>query len=273
MIFVKRIEYFITQTATYRFVKIIKSQMRDFFETFGRMSVRFLQVIKYIVTGQFEYRHIIEQCSHFAIDSLPITLAIVSMTSIILAVQIAPEMVKQGGASLIGALLSLVMVREIGTIMTGFAIISMIGSSMSAEIATMKVTDQVSAMQVLKVNPIKYLFVPRVVAGAVMMPIITIVSSTVGIFCGGFISSLTSPEVNGIGFMTSVKLGLFFKDICIMLLKASCFGAAIALMSSSCGYDAEGGAKNVGIATTKAVVWSFIGIVIIDCIFALIFYF
>lgn len=269
----KRIEYFITQTATYQFARIVKNQMLDFFETFGRMTVRFFEVMKYILTGQFAYRHIIEQSSKFAIDSLPITLTIVSMTSVILAVQIAPEMVKQGGAGLIGALLAIVTVREMGTIMTGFAIISMIGSSMASEIATMKVTDQVSAMEVLKVPPVKYIFVPRVIAGALMMPLITIVACTVGIFCGGFVSSLTSPEVNGIGFISSVKLGLFNRDIGIMLLKASCFGAAIAHISSSCGFDAEGGAKSVGIATTKAVVWSFIGIVIIDYIFALLFYF
>ena len=231
----KRIEYFITQSATFRFAKIVKAQAFDFFETFGRMSLRFFEVMKYILTGQFSRSHIIEQSSKFAIDSLPITLTIVAMTSVILAVQVAPEMVKQGGANFIGGLLAIVTVREMGTIMTGFAIISMIGSSMASEIAT--------------------------------------IASTIGIFCGGFVSSLTSPEVTGLCFINSVKLGLFNRDIGIMLLKASCFGAAIAHISSSCGYDAEGGAKSVGIATTKAVVWSFIGIVVIDYIFALIFYF
>ncbi|MBQ2645210.1 ABC transporter permease [bacterium] len=269
----KRIEYFITQTATYQFFRIIRNQIVDFFETFGKMSIRFLEVLKYILTGQFSYKHIMEQSSHFAIDSLPITLTIVSMTSIILAVQVAPEMVKQGGANFIGGLLAIVTVREMGTIMTGFAIISMIGSSMASEIATMKVTEQVSALKVLHVNPIKYLFVPRILAAALMMPVITTVSSTIGIFCGGFISSLTSPEVTGLCFVNSVKLGLFNRDIGIMLLKSSCFGIAIAHISSSCGYDAEGGAKSVGVATTKSVVWSFIAIVVIDYVFALLFYF
>ncbi len=269
----KRVEYFVRQTATFQLAKMFRYQARDFFETFGRIAVRFVESLKYIFTLQMSWKQIMEQSSRFAIDSLPITLTIVSMTSIILAVQIAPEMVKQGGASLIGALLAVVTVREMGTIMTGFAIISMIGSSMAAEIATMKVTDQVSAMQVLKVSPIKYLFVPRIIAGALMMPLITIVASTVGILCGGFVSSLTSPEVSGLCFVSSVKLGLFNRDIGIMLLKASCFGMAIAHISSSCGFDAAGGAKSVGIATTKSVVWSFIGIVVIDYIFALLFYF
>lgn len=269
----KRIEYYITQTATYHFIKMIKSQIYDFFETFGNIAIRFIESLKYILTGQISYRNLIEQCSKFAIDSLPITLTIVAMTSIILAVQVAPEMVKQGGAGFIGALLAIVTVREMGTIMSGFAIISMIGSSMASEIATMKVTDQISAIEVLKVSPIKYLFVPRILAGALMMPVITVIASTVGVFCGGFVSSLTSPEVSGLCFINSVKLGLYNRDIGIMLFKASCFGALIAHVSSSCGYEAEGGAKGVGEATTKAVVWSFIGIIIIDCLFALIYYF
>jgi len=269
----KRIEYFFRQTATFQLARMFRYQTIDFFETFGNIAMRFFESLKYICTFQMSWKHIMEQSSRFAIDSLPITLTIVSMTSIILAVQIAPEMVKQGGAGLIGGLLAIVTVREMGTIMTGFAIISMIGSSMAAEIATMKVTDQVSAMEVLKVPPIKYLFVPRILAGALMMPLITIVASTVGILCGGFVSSLTSPEVSGLCFVNSVKLGLFNRDIGIMLLKASCFGFAIAHISSSCGFDAKGGAKSVGIATNKAVVWSFIGIVVIDYIFALLFYF
>ena len=160
----KRIEYFITQTATYQFARIVKNQMMDFFETFGRMTVRFFEVMKYILTGQFAYRHIIEQSSKFAIDSLPITLTIVSMTSVILAVQVAPEMVKQGGAGLIGALLAIVTVREMGTIMTGFAIISMIGSSLASEIATMRVTEQIDALVTLSTNPFKYLIAEQILA-------------------------------------------------------------------------------------------------------------
>lgn len=269
----RRIEYYITQTATYSFFKSVKEQLYDFIETFGKMSIQFIESLKYIVTGQISFKHLLEQSSHFAIDSLPITLTIVAMTSVILAVQVAPEMVKQGGANFIGALLTVVTIREMGSIMTGFAIISMIGSSMASEIATMKVTDQISAMKVLHVSPIKYLFVPRIMAGAIMMPLITTIASTIGILCGGFISSLTSPEVTGLCYVNSIKLGLFNKDIGVMLLKSSCFGMAIAHISSSCGYDAEGGAKSVGVATTKAVVWSFIAIVVIDYIFALLFYF
>lgn len=265
--------HFIKRTISLTVLKFFRNKLFEFLETIGYMVIRLAHALMYIVRGRISFAHLIEQSSRFAVDSLPITLTIVSMTSVILAVQIAPEMVKQGGGNYIGMLLALVTVREIGAIMTGFAIISMIGSSMAAEIATMKVTDQISAMKVLKVDPLQYLFVPRILAGMLMMPLVTVISSTVGILAGGLVTSLTCPEISGLNFVTSVKIGLYNRDIGIMCLKASCFGAAIALISSSCGYDANGGAKSVGEATTKAVVWSFIAIVIIDSVFALLFYF
>ena len=264
---------YIQQTITYRVALIFVQHVREFFETFGDIAYRFYQVIKYILTFQINFRQLIEQSSRFAVDSLPITLSIVAMTAIILAMQIAPEMVKQGGKDYIGLLVALTMVREVGVIMSGFAIISMIGSSQASELATMRVTEQIDAMKVLKVSPFKYLFLPRVLAGFIMMPFVVIISSALGILAGGIAAMVAAKDVTWLCYITSVWHGLYIRDINIMLLKSACFGGCISLVSSSCGYDAKGGAKGVGIATTKAVVWSFVAIVIIDCIFAVAFYF
>lgn len=267
------VNIYFKQTATYQVSRLFLRQIRDFFETLGEIGLRFIQVLKYIVTFQFNRSQILEQSSRFAVDSLPITLSIVSMTAIIVAMQVAPEMVKQGGKDYIGMLVSLVMVREVGAIMSGFAIISMIGSAIASEIATMRVTEQIDAMKVLKVDPFKYLFVPRVIAGTIMMPFVVVIASFVGVLAGGIASSIASPEVSGLGYVSSVWYGLYTRDIGLCLFKSAFFGAAITLISASCGYDAQGGAKGVGIATTKAVVWSFVAIVIIDYLFALLFYF
>ena len=139
---------YIQQTITYQFVLMTLRHLREFFETFGDISYRFCQVVKYLVRFEINFKQVIEQSSRFAVDSLPITLSIVAMTAIILAMQIAPEMVKQGGKDYIGLLVALTMVREIGVIMSGFAIISMIGSSQASELATMRVTDQIDAMTI-----------------------------------------------------------------------------------------------------------------------------
>lgn len=247
--------------------------VREFLETFGEIARQFAHVLKYLFSFQINFKQVMEQSSRFAVDSLPITLSIVSMTAIILAMQVAPEMVKQGGKDYIGLLISLTMVREIGVIMSGFAIISMIGSSQASELATMRVTDQIDAMEVLKVSPFKYLFLPRVLAGTIIMPFVVVIASTVGILAGGLTAMTAAKDVTWLCYITSVWQGLYIRDINIMLFKAACFGGAISLISSSCGYEAKGGAKGVGIATTKAVVWSFVAMVIIDCIFAVAFYF
>lgn len=267
------IRSYIQETITYRLTLMALRHLREFFETFGDIAYRFCQVLKFLLKLQINIKQVIEQSSRFAVDSLPITLSIVAMTAIILAMQIAPEMVKQGGKDYIGLLVALTMVREVGVIMSGFAIISMIGSSQASELATMRVTDQIDAMKVLKVSPFQYLFLPRVLAGFIMMPFVVIISSALGIIAGGLTAMAAAKDVTWLCYITSVWQGLYIRDINIMLFKAACFGGCISLVSSSCGYDAKGGAKGVGLATTKAVVWSFVAIVIIDCIFAVSFYF
>ena len=266
----------IKQTATSNLAKMLLEQAQDFFETLGEMGIRACQVFRLIVHDlikrEMNWKLFIEQCSRFAVDSLPITLTIVGMVSVIVSMQVAPEMVKQGGEKYVGMLMGVVMTREMGAIMAGFAIISMIGSSYASEIATMRVTEQVDALKVLKVNPIEYLFVPRVLAGFVMMPFVVVLASTFGLLCGG-IAAYLSAHVSKLNYISSLWQGLYIKDISVALGKSACFGAAIALISCTCGYLAYGGAKGVGISTTKAVVWSFVAICIIDYIFATIFFF
>ena len=264
------------QSATYNLIKLLLLQVEEFFETLGEMGIRACQVIWLIfqdlIKRQMNWKLFIDQCSRFAVDSLPITLTIVGMVSVIVSMQVAPEMVKQGGEKFVGMLMGVVMTREMGAIMSGFAIISMIGSAYASEVPTMRVTQQVDALKVLKVNPIDYLFVPRVMAGFVMMPFVVILASTFGLICGG-VAAYLSAHVSRLNYISSLWQGLYIKDISVALGKSACFGAAIALISCTCGYLAYGGAKGVGLATTKAVVWSFVAICIIDYIFATIFFF
>lgn len=266
------LSFYFKKTATYQILRLFLKQINDFFVTLGEIAQRGCEVLKYILTGQFDRKEVIEQCHRFGITSLPITLSIVGMSSIIVAMQVAGEMVKQGGGGFVGMLITILVVREDAVIMSGFALISMIGSSLASEVATMKVSEQIDAMRVLKVDPIKYLFVPRVLSGILMTPFVVIVASVVGIICGAFASKL-SGDLSFRAFFDSVSLGLYIKDMNVCLAKAVCFGGLIALISCSCGYSASGGAKGVGIATTKAVVWSFIAIAFCDLVFAALFFF
>lgn len=260
------------QSATYKIFSGIFTELEQFLDTLGKITLNGIEVIKCILKLQIDKKEVVEQCYRFGVTSLPITLSIVGMTSIIVASQVALEMVKQGGSNFVGLLMSVLIVREVGVIMSGFAIISMIGSSLASEIATMRVTEQIDAIKVLKVNPISYLFVPRILSGIIMMPPVVVIASTVGIIAGAVTANLTS-DLGYRAFFDSAWLGIYMKDLGVCLLKALFFGGTIALISCSCGYDAKGGAKGVGEATTKAVVWSFVAIVIWDMIFAIAFFF
>lgn len=259
-------------TITYKVYRYILSLIEEFVSTVGDIVIYAKELFSLFFKLEFDRKEIIEQCARFGVSSLPITLSIVGMTSIIVSMQVAGEMVKQGAGNYVGMLVTLLIVREAGIIMSGFAIIFMIGSSMASEIATMRVTEQIDAITVSKVNPIRYLFVPRVISGILMMPPVLVVASLVGVIGGGVAAHLASGLAYR-AYFESVWSGLFIKDINVALLKAVVFGFTISLISCVCGYTAKGGARGVGLATTKSVVWSFVAIVLWDLLFSIVFFF
>ncbi len=265
-------DFSLKSTITYKLYRQLIILFDDFLSTIGDTVIYGKDVLKFIFKRDFNMPALLEQCSRFGVSSLPITLSIVGMTAIIVSMQVAGEMVKQGAGNYVGMLVAILIIREAGIIMSGFAIISMIGSSIASEIATMRVTEQIDAIQVLKVNPIRYLFVPRVLSGTLMMPPVLVIASLVGIIGGGVAAHLASG-LSYRAYFESVWSGIYMKDMNVALLKAIVFGFTIALISCVCGYNANGGARGVGIATTKAVVWSFVAIVLWDLVFSIIFFF
>lgn len=246
---------------------MFRTEFENFVQTLGNIVIYGLDFLKGLKNKPTTFREVMAQSARFGISSLPITLSIVGMTSVIIAMQVAGEMVKQGAGNYVGMLVAMLMVREEAVIMSGFAIISMIGSSLASEIATMKVTEQIDAITVLKVNPIHYLFTPRIIAGTIMMPIVVIIASLFGII-GGAVASNMASGLTFKAYFDSVWFGLNMHDLKVCIMKAVSFGFVISLISCACGMEAQDGAKGVGIATTKAVVWSFVAIVILDLIFA-----
>ncbi len=259
------------RTLTYKAFILIWLEIKEFLITLGNIGRDFINVFRLLLSLKIKTKEVIEQAKRFAFDSLPISLTIVGMTSAIIAMQLAPELAKQGAGDYTGMLSSLVMVRELAVVMSGFAIISMVGSSFASEIASMSVTEQINAMQVLHVDPVEYLIVPRCIAGFLFMPMVFIVSALFGLICAGLVSNLTA-DLSILNYTTSLWHGLYIRDIFIAIFKSAVFGGTIALISCSCGYSARGGAKEVGLATTKAVVWSFLAIAVWDFIFASIYY-
>ncbi|OGI04555.1 MAG: hypothetical protein A2Y25_02000 [Candidatus Melainabacteria bacterium GWF2_37_15] len=256
---------------TLRLLQKIALYYLKWIETLGYMTMNFYYSLKCLFTGNLDIKKFFEQASRFGVDSLPISLLMVSITGMIIAIQVSLEMVKQGAGDYVGMLVALIIIRELGPVIGGFAVISLVGSSMAAEIATMKVTEQVDAMKLSRVDPIGYLIAPRVFAGFFIMPFVIILASLLGII-GGMVMSKMIAELNTITYITSVWQGLQIKDIVASLFKAFTFGGIIALASSSIGYKAQGGAIDVGNATTKAVVWSFVLILFADYFISWLFF-
>lgn len=263
--------YTYNKTHLRKIAENLRQSIIDWFETVGYIAIIFVESLKCLLSGNLEWKKFMEQAARFGVDSLPISLLMVSITGMIIAIQVSLEMVKQGAADYVGMLVAVSIIRELGPVIGSFAVISLVGSSMAAEISTMKVTEQIDAMKVLRVSPISYLIAPRVFAGFFIMPFVIILANLLGVV-GGMVMSNVVAELNTITYINSVWQGLQVKDIISSIVKAFIFGGIISLCSASIGYKTKGGALDVGIATTKAVVWSFVMILVADYFISWLFF-
>lgn len=267
---ISSVKKFIEQSV---FFNLIQNTFKTFFnslETIGYIGFNLRDVFSYTIKGKLDLKKIINEAARIGVDSLPLVIMISWLAGMIISLQLATEMVKQGGGNFVGAFVTLVMLKELGPIMAAFAVTFMEGSSIAAEIASMKVTEQVDAIKTLNVNPIKYLIVPKVIAGIIIVPAAVVIASTSGIL-GGLFTSVSHTELTIVGYLESVRIGLFLKDICASLVKGAVFGAIITVVSATIGYQTKGGALDVGKATTKAVVWSITIMAIFDYIISALF--
>ena len=165
----------------------------------------------------------------------------------------------------IGGFVCVSLIKELGPMVTGFVLAGRIGASITAELGTMKVTEQIDALSVMGTDPVKYLVVPRFLACAYMLPILTVFSTFSGI-AGGYFVAVYLFSMNGVFFMKQVQSYLFMSSICISLIKATSFGMAIALVGCYKGFtiSVAGGAEGVGKATTGSAVVSLMLILVLD---------
>lgn len=196
---------------------------------------------------------------------------ILLMIGMVIAFQSAYQLRSIGTEILIPDLLAVSMTRELAPMMTAWVIAGRAGASMTAEIGTMKVTEQIDAIQSMSIDPIRHLFMPRLLALAVITPLLTILSDVLGIF-GGFIVCVYRLQISPQVYIDRVFDALTFSDIYMGLIKSFIFGILIAVVSCREGLEVKGGAQGVGLSTMKAVVLSFILIVVADLIFTGVLY-
>jgi phospholipid/cholesterol/gamma-HCH transport system permease protein len=225
----------------------------------------------YLLKGRLKPRHFMDQAAFVGWDTLGIALVMVTFSAMVIALQVAKEMVRQGAGGYVGALVSLAVLRELAPIMTAVAVISMAGSAFAAELSTMNISKQVEALRTFRVDPIRYLVLPRVMAGIVMIPLMTVLTAVAGILAGMVISHWLA-DVPLWQYLDSVWQQTEIKDVAATLFKSSVFGYIIVILSTTIGLNTDGGAKEVGVATTRAVVWSFLTVAIFDYILTYLIY-
>ncbi|MEY4828746.1 MAG: putative phospholipid transporter permease protein MlaE [Planctomycetota bacterium] len=223
-------------------------------------------------------RFLLDMAFNAGVRALPVTMVVAAFAGAILAMQTGIELKRFGDTGVLGTITALSMCREMGPFITAVILAATVGSSMAAEVGTMKVSDEISALEVMSVDPVNYLVLPRVLALAVMCPTLTALSDLIGIF-GGSIIAQQNLGVSQSRFWMSAQDALTSsamllpKEVYVGLLKALVFGIAIATVSCAAGLRATGGALGVGLAVQTAVRNSVILIIVLGFIITWFFYF
>ncbi len=229
----------------------------------GKVLMFLGQTLRWTVSRPFYLKNVLKQMEVIGVNSVPVVLTTAISTGMVLALQSYTGFKRFGAESLIGAVVSLSMTRELGPVLTGLMVAGRAGASMAAELGTMKVTEQIDALTTLATNPMKYLVVPRFVASTVMMFFLTVLGMMIGV-TGGYFVGVKVLGTNPTTYYNQSINNTEVTDIWYGLVKALVFGAVVGLIGCYKGFTTEGGAEGVGKATTGAVVISCMLILILD---------
>ena len=240
------------------------------FEDFGTIVLLYVDTFKQL-KHKPRMRHIIAQMSHLGVDSLTIVSLTLLFTGVVFTLQTAHELIRFGAQSTIGGLISIAIGRELGPVLVGVVCAGRVGAAITAEISTMKVTEQIDALRVMAVSPVDYLIVPRMLACMIVVPLLTVVGDLIGVF-GGWLVAVYYSGVSSYLFMHSIEVFVEIHDMTGGLIKAIFFGNVIAVLGCYYGLHCPDGAEGVGKATTKTVVASIIAIFILNALLTFVVY-
>jgi phospholipid/cholesterol/gamma-HCH transport system permease protein len=234
----------------------------------GEYSLLFLRVAKSIVVKPPSWRLLREQLFHIGVMSFSVVAITGFTTGFVLAAQSFYQLGEKGLAGMTGAMVGKSMIAELGPILTALMVTGRVGASMCAELGTMRVTEQIDALRSMAVHPYSYLVAPRVVAGILMIPLLTLFSVAMGIF-GGYLIASSLSQMTLIQYFTPMMRHVSAFDILSCLIKAFVFGILLVTVCCYKGMTTTGGAAGVGKATTQSVVTSYILILVSDFLLTL----
>lgn len=236
----------------------------------GGMTLLLLDALRQVVRRPFEWDLWMEQLFHLGVRSLTITNLTLLFTGMVLTIQTAYSLAAYGGETFVGDIVALSVVRELGPVLTALVLAGRVGAGITAELGTMAVTEQVDALRVLAASPVKKLVVPRVGALIVIVPLLTILAMTIGIF-GGLVMAVFEVGQSKAFYMNHVLVALSVEDILSGVGKSVFFAVFIGIIACYNGLNATGGADGVGKATTNTVVMGSIAVIISDFFLTKIF--
>ncbi|MCX5756263.1 MAG: ABC transporter permease [Gemmatimonadetes bacterium] len=259
----------VVQRTTIQFFRRMSQATLGFFGGFGA-RVLFLRDLRQALSESETYRPlIVRQMRLIGVDSVPLVLMVAAFIGGVIAVQVRFQLFPGIQLSIVGLSSRQITVLETGPLLTGLVLAGRIGAKMTAEIGTMRVTEQIDALETLAYDPVAYLIVPRLIAAVVMLPLLVMLADVVGVMSGAlaavFVGGLKLAE-----FKEGVRLGYDHFQLVYSLIKGTAFGGAIAYLCTYEGYVTKSGAEGVGKATAKAVVITSIAILILDAATALL---
>jgi phospholipid/cholesterol/gamma-HCH transport system permease protein len=235
----------------------------DFLNASGRLALFTLTALSHCVRPPIYFRLIGRQMIDIGYYSLPVVGLTAVFTGMVLALQTNTGFSRFGAASATATVVVLSVTRELGPVIAALMVAGRIGAAIAAEIGTMRVTDQIDALSTLSTNPMKYLVVPRILAGLVTLPLLVLVADVIGVF-GGYIVATYKLGFNPSSYISNTVANLTSNDVWSGVIKAGAFGFIVALMGCYYGYHSRGGAQGVGAATTYAVVSASVMILLVD---------
>ncbi len=232
-------------------------------EEIGKATLLTLQAVYFLVRKPPKFKHFVHQFTYIAAETSLVVLVTSTFTGGVIALQTYSTFHRFNAEYLIGAVVALSMGRELGPVLTSLMVVARVGSAMTASIGTMRITQQIDALEVMAVNPVRYLVTPRLFATTLGVPFLTVLSNVAGLFGGWFVATQLFHVNEYLYWQKMVDLTEFY-DIAGGLYKAFVFGFIIAGVSCYFGYYTSGGTEGVGRATTNSVVTSSMLILITD---------
>lgn len=237
----------------------------NFLTTVADVFLFIMSIIKETFSGSFEFREFLRQCFQIGNKTLPLISVTGLIMGLVLTIQTRPVLVDFGAVNALPGMVAISLIREMGPVITALICAGKIGSGMGAELGSMKVTEQIDAMEVSSTNPIRFLVVTRVLASTLMIPLLILYADALGIL-GSWAGVNIKGDVTFVLFFSQAFSSIDFLDLFPAVVKSFFFGAVIGLVGCYKGYNAGRGTESVGVAANSAVVLSSLLVIVVDLI-------